>query len=128
MIDYWDTNANLPKFRGKQIRVVNNAWCKLMETTTGSYYFSSNVEVTPDGGGAVLPDGGGMIYDISLVFGGNTLRAYWTSLNMNSQKISSMTLLSAPFDGNGVGTTWNWVIIDKKEMTPEEVRELGELY
>ena len=99
-----------------------------METTTNSYYFSSDVEVKPDGGGATLPDGGGMIYDMSLVFGGNTLRAYWLSFNMNEQKISSMTLLSAPFDGDDIGTTWNWVIIDKKEMTSQEVRELGELY
>ena len=99
---------------------MNNAWCKFMETTTDSYYFSSNVSVNADGGG--------MIYDMSLVFGGNTLRAYWPSLNMSSQKISSMTLLSAPFDGDEIGTTWNWVIIDKKEMTPEEVRELKELY
>lgn len=113
-------NANLEKLRGKQIRVVNNAWCKLLETATGSYYFSSNVYVNADGGG--------MIYDMSLSFGGNTLRAYWDSLNMNEQKISSMTLLSAPFDGNGIGTEWNWVIIDKKDMTSQEIRELKELY
>lgn len=113
-------NANLGKFRGKQIRIVNNAWCKLVETTTGSYYFSSNVSVNADGGG--------MIYDMSLVFGGNTLRAYWEELNMNSQHISSMTLLSAPFNGSGLGLEWNWVIIDKKEMTSQEVRELRELY
>ena len=28
--------------------------------------------------------------------------------------ISSMTLLSAPFNGSGLGLEWNWVIIDKK--------------
>ena len=42
--------------------------------------------------------------------------------------ISSMTLLSTPFNGSGLGLEWNWVIIDKKEMTSQEVRELKELY
>ena len=91
-----------------------------MGTTTNSYFFSSNVYVQCDGGGA--------IYDLELSFGGNTLRPYWTSLNMNQQKIESMTLLSAPFDGTSSSLNqYSWVIIDKTYSPNSSVRELKEL-
>jgi len=113
-------NANNETYRGKTIRIINNAWAKYMGTTTNSYYFSSNVYVQCDGGGA--------IYDLELSFGGNTLRPYWTSLNMNQQKIESMTLLSAPFDGTSSNIDlFSWVIIDKTYSPNSSVRELKEL-
>ena len=121
MIDYWDTKAKMG-MRG--VDFTREQFSSSIMTAIGMnndgftvWYAVDNTPVSYEF------DADGRVVSMSRL---STLRASWPSLNMNEQGISSMTLLSAPFDGNGVGTTWNWVIIDKKEMTPEEVRELGE--
>ena len=96
-------NANDARYRGKQIKVINNAFCKY----NGRGY-SGNLYVRFSGR---------QMYELRLNITPNVARAQWDSLNMDTEHLRSVTLVSAPFEGVGVSVnSWNWVMVERETM------------
>ena len=96
-------NANDARYRGKQIKVINNAFC----VYNGRGY-SGNLYVRFSGR---------QMYELRLNITPNVARAQWDSLNMDTEHLRSVTFVSAPFDGVDVSVnSWNWVMVERETM------------